>query len=1382
MRRFTKTLFTVLLLMSGISASAHDFEVDGIYYNITDNVNNGVEVTFQGEEWDLYDEYSGQVVVPETVSHNGVNYRVTGIGAYAFGDCKNLTNVMIPSSVTIVDKYAFLRCDALQSLNLPSSVTIVKEFAFFGCNGLKNLVLPEGLKVIERQAFSYSKNLATLELPASLDSLGLHAFLSCVSLSEITLKSEVSFENWPFSTIAYGAVLYVPNDDMLPSYYGYSSDQVTIITRKGRLFEKDGIRYNVLDDNIVELVSAKAANVYSGNFVVPQSVNYNGQTYNVDRIGFRAFLDCTELTGINMHDKMTMIHFEAFAGCSSLKEVVFPGSIRRINGDAFNGCSSLTHVDIPAGIELSYSIFQDCTGLISVTAGSLSPYCFCRCTNLKSVMLEEGMTSIPMLAFAYCKNLTDINLPVSLTSLAHNSFYGCSSLTRITIPANVTELGEYAFGDCTSLVEVISEATVPPTIATNTFIGIQDAALYVPEGSEDAYRNAKGWDVFKTINGNDFDNEYSLLNYNRLDDGVSVEVTTVPSGSASYTGDISIPPTTMLDGVKYNVTSIAKEAFRRSKITSVTIPSSITSIGEGAFNDCESLTKIVVKAAVPATVGADAFSGISKNAMLHVPAGARDAYVSADVWNSIPVITEPNSIFAYENLYYNRTGDGEAEVIFSINDEFVYSGEIAIPMAVSFNGEMCNVNAICDNAFYNCRQLTKVVIPDGVVSIGNNAFRLCKNLKDVNIPNSVSDIGVEAFSSCAFSRITIPEGIETIKEGTFFGCKLKEISLPESLNTIETIAFANAGLTMVFIPANVKHMGIAAFSGCRMQSMTMEGKVPPVVEDIEFDPETIADYLMVPQGCKDVYANTTPWSSFTDIREYASDFARDGFYYNVIDEAEHEVEVTYPFINNVNEQYDFNPGIVTIPQRVAREGVVYDVVAIGDSTYYESSFLSSITIPEGVVSIGKYSLSNCINLKAVSLPSTLKSIGKGAFDGSQSLTEITLPNNVESIESEAFFGCLYLNKVNIPVGVESIEEGVFRQCLSLEEISIPSSVTSIADYAFMYSSLNEVEIPASVTDMGEYAFLCRELVKVVAEGDVPARAAETVFGDMYNAVPADAVLYVPAGCKDKYSVATGWDMFKNIVELKTGDVNHDCVVDEADVENLVERVAADVHCANVTTPIADTNADGKTDVVDVVSLVNNVVANKASAQRQTRVVDAVDVSVETLVADANDTIEVLISLENTTPYVAFQMDLHLPNGLSLVPQSLVLGERATGSHKMKSSSLRKNVMRVVSYSAPTENYTGNSGCLIRMNVVANDEFCGGELLVDNILFATSEAKGYEISSVKALIESNTDVADVVYNAEEPVEFYNLQGMKVDVPIKGIYIKKQGDVVKKVYCK
>ena len=177
-----------------------------------------------------------------------------------------------------------------------------------------------------------------------------------------------------------------------------------------------------------------------------------------------------------------------------------------------------------------------------------------------------------------------------------------------------------------------------------------------------------------------------------------------------------------------------------------------------------------------------------------------------------------------------------------------------------------------------------------------------------------------------------------------------------------------------------------------------------------------------------------------------------------------------------------------------------------------------------------------------------------------------------------------------------------------------------------------------------------------------------------------------------------------------------------------------------------------------------------------------NVSVETLVAEANDTIEVLISLENTTPYAAFQMDLHLPKGLSIVPQSLVLGERATGSHRMKSSPLRKNVMRVVSYSAPAENFTGNSGCLIKMNVVPNDEFSGGELLVDNILFATSEAKGYEISSVNALIESNTDVADVVYNAEEPVEFYNLQGMKVDVPIKGIYIKKQGNVVKKVYCK
>lgn len=1412
MKHFAKTLFTALFLLLGASVSAHDFEVDGIYYNVIDSVNNTVEVTYQGEKWDSYDEYSGQVVIPETVSCNGITYKVTEIGAYAFCRSQNLTNVTIPLGVTTVNEYAFFRCDGLKSVDLPSSVTTIKEYAYHYCKGLTNVNFNEGLKTIYQYAFAYIENLTTLELPASLDSLGSYVFLGCGALSEVTLNG-----NWDgsfsgsgpsFSKIAYGAVLYVNNKE---DFWPYFSSEFSIITEKGNLFEKGRIRYNVLDGNSVAIVSAKAANVYTGDFVVPETVVYSGKTYNVTRISGKAFLDCTELTGIKIHDKIESICDEAFLNCSSLeevkfpnslteicngafrncsslKDVVFPSSIKSIGYSAFRDCTSLTHVTIPSGLDyLGSYIFEGCTGLTSVVANTLSQSIFVRCTNLKSVELKEGITSIPQGAFNGCASLTGIDLPNSLTSLADASFSGCSSLERITIPANVSELGEHVFSNCTSLVEVTSEAVAPPTAATNTFMGIPDAALYVPEGSEDAYRNATGWDVFKTVNGKDLDNEYSLLNYKKLDDGVSVEVTTVPSGNSSYTGDIRIPPTTILDGVEYNVTAIGEKAFRYSKITSITIPSSIKAIGEEAFFECEALTKIVVAGAAPATIGADAFKDISTKAIMYVPDGARDAYVSLDVWNSIPVIAEPNSIFAYENLYYNRIGDEEVEVIFSIPDESEYAVDITIPATVNHNGDLCNVTAISNNAFYYSGELTRVVIPEGVESIGNKAFYLCRSLEDVNIPSSVSNIGAYAFGSCGLRRAVIPEGIETIKEWTFMNCYgLREVSLPEGLKTIEGGAFYNSGLTTIFIPASVQYIGTWAFSECNMDRMVMEGEVPPFVEETEydpFDPSNVAYYLLVPKGCKEIYSATAPWGSFTDIRESASDFARDGFYYNVIDEAERKVEVTYPFINDVwaNFSYDY-PSTLTIPQRVVREGVAYDVVAIGDSTFYEDYSVSSITIPEGVVSIGEYSLSSCNYLKTVSLPTTLTSIGEGAFYWSQMITEIAIPDNVESVGAEAFFGCMGLTEVCLPVGITSIEEGTFRQCESLAKVSIPSSVTYIANNAFLYSALKDVVIPASVTMIGERAFKCDELGKVVAEGAVPAEAVAFAFGDEYGAVPADAVLYVPAGSKKGYSEAVGWNRFTNIVELKTGDTNHDDVIDEADVENLAERVSVDVHCADATTPIADINSDGKTNVVDIVSLVNDVTTNRQNVQRKTRAADAVGVSVEALVMEANDTVEVAISLENTVPYAAFQMDIHLPKGLNIVSQSLVLGERATDSHRMKASSVRNNTLRVISYSVPSENLIGASGNLVKMNVVADDDFRGGELLVDNIVLATSAAEGYELSSVKAEIESTTEVADIIYDGEEPVEFYNLQGVKVDVPQKGIYIKRQGNVIKKVYCK
>ena len=130
---YIKRLFTALLLFCSTVAMAHDFEVDGIYYNITSQ-NKTVGVTYKGTSSTQYsDEYSGAVIIPENVTYNGSTYSVTSIGEGAFSRCTTLTSVEIPNSVTSIGEDAFYSCTGLTSVTIPNSVTSIGENAFSFC-------------------------------------------------------------------------------------------------------------------------------------------------------------------------------------------------------------------------------------------------------------------------------------------------------------------------------------------------------------------------------------------------------------------------------------------------------------------------------------------------------------------------------------------------------------------------------------------------------------------------------------------------------------------------------------------------------------------------------------------------------------------------------------------------------------------------------------------------------------------------------------------------------------------------------------------------------------------------------------------------------------------------------------------------------------------------------------------------------------------------------------------------------------------------------------------------------------------------------------------------------------------------------------------------
>ena len=282
-----KLLFTALLLLCCITATAHDFEVDGIYYNITDDTNKTVEVTYLGSSY-YYDddEYTGSVVIPESVTYDGTTYSVTSIGDEAFSRCWRLTSITIPNSVTSIGWKAFYGCSGLTSIEIPNSVTSIGRYTFYNCSGLTSITIPNSVTSIGEKAFSgcngltavhisdlaawcgisfgsydanplrYAKNLylngkkvTNLLIPDSVTSIGDAAFANCINLKSITIHDGVkTIGEDAFSGCSKVETIYIGNSIESIKNYAFANCnnifEIEIaskkaITASGNIFSSD---------------------------------------------------------------------------------------------------------------------------------------------------------------------------------------------------------------------------------------------------------------------------------------------------------------------------------------------------------------------------------------------------------------------------------------------------------------------------------------------------------------------------------------------------------------------------------------------------------------------------------------------------------------------------------------------------------------------------------------------------------------------------------------------------------------------------------------------------------------------------------------------------------------------------------------------------------------------------------------------------------------------------------------------------------------------------------------------------------------------------------------------------------------------------------------
>lgn len=371
--------------------------------------------------------------------------------------------------------------------------------------------------------------------------------------------------------------------------------------------------------------------------------------------------------------------------------------------------------------------------------------------------------------------------------------------------------------------------------------------------------------------------------------------------------------------------------------------------------------------------------------------------------------------------------------------------------------------------------LEKVVIEDGVESVGNYAFYCCEKITSVSIPNSVKNINDYAFYSCTnLTSITIPDGVESIGKNAFTYCNgIKDITIPKSAICIGEMAFYGCeNLKSVAIQDGVQSIGAYAFDWCdRLESITLPDSVTSIGDQ--------------------AFARTALYDKWYYNSELCS----------VLYIGNHLIKADNWALNQNNiSDYSIKQGIKTIADNAFEscEGlnkivIPESVTHIGNKAFRSCSSLTDITIPKNVAGIGDGAFYECCNLTNVSIDDSntaycsengvLYDIGKTKlmfYPSKKTETSFSIPKGVTSIGFGAFSDCTALTSVTIPYGMKRIGGYAFHGCKGLTSIKIPDGVKSIGEYAFQScEGLTSVTIPNSVTNIGSDAFnLCDALTEV----------------------------------------------------------------------------------------------------------------------------------------------------------------------------------------------------------------------------------------------------------------------------------------------------------------
>lgn len=1090
----------------GVLFGVEEGKVDSVLYSPVDNSGDA----------------NGVVHIPATV---------TSVAANAFsGNAKikeiNFAQNTSGETITIGNK-AFYKCTGLETVNLPVGLETIGAQLFYGCSSLQDVSIPYTVKSIGAAAFAQCRNLVTVAFDATPEGIKdivpltiadgtwqatsatatisatnepkQGAFAWCTSLQTIAFPERLTkIGNYTFS---YAGLVSATFPSTLTAVGNYSFSHNTALNTAIFAASKSNVTFGTYAFEYCALHAADADGEGTG-LVLPTKLT---------TIDIYAFRYNKELTAVELPDSVTRLGTNVFQYCETLETVKLPESLTSIGNYAF-GNSGLKSITIPNSVTtLGTNVFSNCKSLESATLPQnstlkkLSNNLFQNCELLDNVVIPDTYNEIGNYAFSGCKSLKTIDLG-SVVTFGTYVFQNCTSLEAIVIPATVKTIGNYAFNGCESLSKIVFDGNVSAlaTIGNSAFVNTALTEFTFPNSS-----SANGISIGTTIfNGCDqlttVHLSASVTSVTQMFIGCpSVTKVTIASGSknlsetgpngmgaplvfnlhktailASYSAVSAAPGVyTIPEGI----TEIGAYALvNQNNITGLVLPSTLTTIGDYAFQNCRMLNNIQINLGAEGTLfeGTTALNKIGQYAfdsclsLASIKVGDTENVLPAslkEIGNyafyhcaNLKEITVPETVtkvgtFVFqqcvglETVYHLTKAFGNSMYSYCSNLKTIYMNNDLDSFKATNVFQYCG--AIETMRPYDVKTKTalgkegEVTFPAALTSLPNNAFRY-SGIKKLYIPATLTSFGTYVFADTQIESVEFDENASNVNLGEYLFANvptLKTIINPDAVGTVGRYAFLGCtGLVDVSLP-NCEKIGDYSFSGC-----------------------TSLKSISIP-NCKDI------GSAF---RYYTMTYNSVYTYFYSCSELEKVVLSSDPNVDVKIGNYAFGA------DATSNGGAPDD-----DPDMFFRRFacikLHDINL-DRVVSIGSYGFTCCLALKEVSLP-VCETLGDHAFYACRNLEKVTLttdPTKSVTLEKYAFGAvsderaCYNLKEINLE-RVKTIGDYAFQNCLSLGQngpLDL-SNCTSIGNRAFRYcEGLTEIKLGA--VEVGDYVFdSCTNLTK-----------------------------------------------------------------------------------------------------------------------------------------------------------------------------------------------------------------------------------------------------------------------------------------------------------------